>query len=405
MRQRLALPSAQLVSVSFAAVWLAATTASPALSQAYHGRRAWTLANDRISVVVTPGGGHIASLSLNAGSSAGLNPLWLPPWNSLEPGSGAEPTGYYGDPPGAVLLQSILGHNLCLDFFGAPSPAETLAGIPVHGEAPVQTWRLIENAGGTLAYSTRLPLANLDATRTIRIAPQSSALWITERVVNRSPFDRPIGWQEHVTLGPPFLAAGQTVFDTNGTWSTVYPHEFSKGERLKRGAEFEWPLAEAANGEQVDLREYPTAARNSDFTATLVPADQKWGWFTALNRRAGLLIGYVWPRADFPWLGNWEENHFRTAKPWNGKAVARGMEFGTTPFPDSRRDSVSLGRLHGAPTFRWISADSGQTVGYGAFITPVPAGTTGAKRVTVAGDSIVVELEGASKPLRFPVRR
>ena len=55
----------------------------------------------------------------------------------------------------------------------------------------------------------------------------------------------------------------------------------------------------------------------------------------------------------------------------------------------------------------WISADSGQTVGYGAFITPVPAGTTGAKRVTVAGDFIVVELEGAleTAPLPHPAMR
>lgn len=373
--------------------------------QAYHGRTVWTIRNDRVTIIVARGGGHVAGMTLNAGKGAGLNPLWLPPWKSEEPGGWKDSAGYYGEAPGAALLECILGHNICLDFFGAPTAAETLAGIPVHGEAPVRTWRLVEKGVGKLAYSTHLPMANLDATRMIALAPGSSALWITETVVNRSPFDRPIGWQQHVTLGPPFLAARQTVFDTNGTWSQVYPHEFSKGERLKRGAEFEWPVAEAANGDQVDLRAFPSAAKNSDFTATLIPADQKWGWFTALNTRTGVMIGYVWPRADFPWLGNWEENHFRSGKPWNGQAVARGMEFGTTPFPDSRKDAVTLGKLHNTPTYRWISAKSARTVGYGAFIAAVPPRTTGAKSVTVNGDAITVQLEGVDRTLRFAVTR
>ena len=40
----------------------------------YHGRKAWLLSNGKIEVVVTPGGGHIASLALKDGPAAGLNP-------------------------------------------------------------------------------------------------------------------------------------------------------------------------------------------------------------------------------------------------------------------------------------------------------------------------------------------
>src|SRR5437868_314458 len=80
-----------------------------AQGQTYHGRKAWTLTGDKITIVVTPGGGHIASVTLNSGKGAGLNPLWLPPWKSEEPGNWKSSKGYYGDAPGAPLLESILG--------------------------------------------------------------------------------------------------------------------------------------------------------------------------------------------------------------------------------------------------------------------------------------------------------
>ena len=42
--------------------------------------------------------------------------------------------------------------------------------------------------------------------------------------------------------------------------------------------------------------------------------------FLAFSPTARLAFGYTWRRADFPWMGIWEENHSRTAAPWNGRA-------------------------------------------------------------------------------------
>ena len=69
----------------------------------YHGRKAWKLSNGKIEVVVTPGGGHIASLALTDGPAAGLNPLWLPPWPSKDVGE--DRSGEYGGPPAGKLLR------------------------------------------------------------------------------------------------------------------------------------------------------------------------------------------------------------------------------------------------------------------------------------------------------------
>jgi hypothetical protein len=371
----------------------------------YHGRRAWTLQNDRIMVIVTPGGGHIASLTLRTGPGANINPLWLPPWPSVEPGAWASSGGRYGDRPGAQLVSAILGHNICLDFFGAPSDAETKAGIPVHGEAPCVNWTSSQRSADTLVYGATLPIAQMKVTRTIRLTPGSSALWITETVENLSALDRPFGWNQHVTLGPPFLEAGASHYDMDAGWSTVDPKEFSKGQRLKQGAEFEWPNAPGANGDSIDLRDYPTQAKNSDFTASVMDPTRQWVYFTCVNPRKHLLIGYLWPRKVWPWAANWEENRFRTGKPWTGKGVARGIEFGTTPFAYSRRDAVTLGKVHDTPTYRWISAHEKQTVSYGAFLAPLPSGATGIRDVRWTGKRIEISLEGIDKTIALAVQR
>ncbi len=371
----------------------------------YHGRRAWTLRNNRMSVVITPGGGHIASMTLNSGRGAGLNPFWLPPWQSVEPGVWQQDPAAYGGKPAAQLLSCILGHNICVDFFGAPSAPETAAGMPVHGEAPCVNWRATSRSRSHLAYSTHLPMARMNVSRTIRMRPGSSAIWINESIENLDGIDRPIGWQQHPSFGPPFLEAGATFFDMPGKDSSVYPKEFSKGERLKRGANFQWPNAPLKSGGDVDLREYPKGGKNSDYTATVLDPKEKWGWVTAVNVKRGLLAGYVWPRADWPWVGNWEENHFRSGKPWLGRAVVRGMEFGTTPYPDSRRDAVKMGSMFRTPTYRWISAKGKQTIGYGAFLASIPPGTTGVRDVEVEGNNIRVTLAGVSRTITLSVTR
>ena len=382
---------------------------SPALpaqaQQSYHGRRVWPLQNGKMKVLIAPGGGHIASMTLNSGRGSGLNPLWLPPWKSTEPGRWRQSGGYYGDPPGAQLLSTIMGHNICVDFFGSPSAPETAAGLSAHGEAPAINWTLQNRTQNRITYATTLPHAQMRVSRTVTLVPNSTALWIQESVTNLSALDRPFGWQQHPTMGPPFLAAGETFFDMPATWSIVYPKEFSTGERLRRGAQFQWPDAPGSDGDTVDLRSFPPSRPNSDYTASIIDPSRQWGYFTAINPRRGLLIGYVWPRKDWPWVGNWEENRFRSGNPWRGKAVARGFEFGTTPFPDSRRDAVTMAKLHNTPTYRWISAKAKQTVGYGAFLAPVPPGATGVRDVQVEGNRIRIELAGVDRTIFLPVRR
>ena len=44
--------------------------------------------------------------------------------------------------------------------------------------------------------------------------------------------------------------------------------------------------------------------------------------------------------------------------------MTRGLEFGVSPIPESRRQMIERGRLFETPTFRWVPATSRVDVEY-----------------------------------------
>jgi hypothetical protein len=92
--------------------------------------------------------------------------------------------------------------------------------------------------------------------------------------------------------------------------------------------------------------------------------------FMAFSPRHRLLLTYRWKRADFPWLGLWEENRSRTAAPWNGQTLTCGLEFGVSPFPESRRRMIERGPLMHTPTLRWIPARTRVEAAFMAVLQP-----------------------------------
>ena len=118
------------------------------------------------------------------------------------------------------LLAGIMGHNLCLDIFGGPSDDEARAGLPVHGEALDRRLRghrhrgHDRDAGGIAAGWP----GGRAASRAARSAPFGSA----KRCDNPGGVDKPVGWTQHVTLGPPFLEKGRTQFRASVGRSRVF---------------------------------------------------------------------------------------------------------------------------------------------------------------------------------------
>jgi hypothetical protein len=334
----------------------------------YQNRRAVQVENDHLRLTVLEEGGHIAEFQHKA---AGVNPLWTPPWRSIEPSTynrARHPE--YGDDAESKLLAGIMGHNLCLDMFGVPSAEETAAGVTVHGEAPVAPFRITESAGELIAV-TALPAARLRFERRIRL--EGAWAHISETVENLSPLDSPVAWTQHVTLGPPFLEGGSTQFRLPGTRSKVFEEKFGDASYMEAGAEFDWPFVPRIGGGASDLRVFNDAAVSEGFTTHLMDSSRERAFFFAWSPRTKVLFGYIWKQSDFPWLGIWEENHSRTTPPWGGRTVTRGMEFGASPMPETRRQMIDRGKLFGAPGYRWIPARASVRVEYSAFITTADA--------------------------------
>jgi hypothetical protein len=325
----------------------------------YRGRRAATIENSELRLTVLEGGGHIAEVLHKA---SGVNPLWTPPWPSIEPGDyvkAADAT--YGADVESHLLAGIMGHNLCLDIFGGPSAEEHAAGLQPHGEASIVAYELGSGENEIVAMAT-LPEARLRVERRLRL--NGSAIHVLESVENSTATDRPVGWTEHVTLGPPFLENGSTAFRTSAGRSKVFEHAFGAAAYMTPGAIFDWPHAPRKDGGTTDLRIFNESTKSGAYTAHLMDANHPDAFFVAFSPTYRVALGYVWKQKDFPWMGIWEENRSRQQPPWNGQTITRGMEFGVSPFPETRRAMIERGALFGVPAYRWIPARTRVEVEY-----------------------------------------
>lgn len=360
------------------------------------GRSGFRLRADWGYVSVLEGGGHICELNLNA--CTGVNPLWRPPWKTFDPTDYAprKHARTYGPPPDGRLLAGIAGHSLGFDHFGPPSPEETAAGLTTHGEAPALRWNIRKRANSPkahLQYGLTLPEARIGFTRKLTLDRHNPVIYCEEEAVNRSPYDRPISWNEHVTFGPPFLEAGITWFDMPATRAKVCPASYSSRFSLQPDAEFTWPNAPTKERKRMNLRTMP-AKRYGHYTAQLLDPELEIAFIAACNSRLKLLVVYAFRRADFPWVGNWEERHNRTAAPWRGKTFCRGLEFSTTPFAIPRRETIERGPLFGEPTYRWLPAKSKAQVRFVILLFEVPETFRGVAGVSVGKRRIDVVESG-----------
>ena len=319
----------------------------------FRGRHAATIENSHLRLTVLREGGHIAEVF---DKRAGISPLWIPLWDTVEPSAfNPEIHKQFGSGSDAKLLAGIMGHSLCLDLFGGPSAPEAAAGYSAHGEGSVSPCDISVD-GQSMSVRMQLPLAQMSFTRSIDL--RGAHIRIRESVTNLAAFDRPIGWTQHVTLGPPFLDPLATEFRASMKQSVVSEADPGSAAYLSLGQTFTWPNAPRPDGSISDLRRMHPQTPASSFTSHLADPASDHAYFMAFSPRHRLAFGYIWKRVEFPWMGIWEENCSRQASPWSGRELARGMEFGVSPFPESRREMIDRGKLFGVPTFGWIEANA-----------------------------------------------
>ncbi len=358
----------------------------------YRNRKAWRIQNDVLSLVVLQGGGHLASITLQAVPQ--VNPLWMPTWKSIEPADfRPERAARWG---GSRLLASIAGHLLCLHHFGPPSAAEAAAGRDGHGEAPVGTWQLrgrdVTDRHARLQISCAMPLSGMQVTRVFTVRPGSHLVEVVTELQSLVDRDQPYTMCEHSSVGAPFLEKGVTLFDMSADEGQTFPGAFSPRQRLRPDTPFQWPEGPGARGEVVDLRVIGRGYRKSaDFTTQHMQPDRADAWTSAVNPRQGVLLAYHWRRADFPWVGNWEENYGRHAAPWNGRELVRGLEFANSPFPVPLEQAVAQHKLHGDRTYGWLPARGSVKTAFRMLLMPAERHVKGVSDIRATPGGLAVD--------------
>ncbi|MGH9511402.1 MAG: hypothetical protein ACRD2U_04630 [Terriglobales bacterium] len=340
-----------------------------------NGRKVIWIGNEHLQIAVAEGGGHIAALHCR-GMPETANPFWVPHWPSLEPSEVTDQIveDHYGGAPEGRLLASILGHSLALDLYGAPSKEEAEAGAVTHGRVGVLPWKWELSGAAGLYGECEDSFAQLLFSRNLVV--KGSCALIEERVKNLCAWDRPIAWQQHVSLGSRFCEDGFWS-QSNCDLGATHPQSFGPGAELVPGSESRWPFSPRRSGGSFDYRVSLEANRvANDFTGFRVSPSSDLGSFVAGNKRFHFAIFYIWPRQFFPWMGIWDEKHARVLNPWEKRTSVRAYEFGVSPFPESRLDMLRRPSLLGLPTYLYLPGGRTLWVRYmlGAFAPVHEAG-------------------------------
>ena len=343
-------------------------------------RPSLVLENTSARLVTDLGGGSIASFSLKPD---GLNPLSFDSW-SLGPTPDLPPTA---DP-------RSMGHFLCLDRWGPATPAEEAHGMGPHGEASVVWWEIeqapLNTQDRTIArLSAELPLAGLVVEREIALLNDQSCFVVTETVTNTRPLGRIYNCVQHPSIAPPFLSPA-TLVDCNATRGFMQASPMPDPEK----PEVRWPAALSPERIEVDMRRLDPGAVPWVVSYLI---EEPLGWVTAASPDQGLLLGYLWPSADYPWMSHWA--HLE-----NGKITARGLEFGTTGLHQPEPVLVAKGRIFDLPLFRYIDADESQAFRYACFLMKIPEDFGGTEDVSHENGVLTVsERGGKGRTFRLSV--
>jgi hypothetical protein len=149
-----------------------------------------------------------------------------------------------------------------------------------------------------------------------------------------------------------------------------------------------WPQAHQPNGALVDLHPSQATPASTTYYPILLDQSRALGYFTLYHVDYPVLVGYLFPTADNPWIVDWQENQSNPKAP----LIARGIEFGTSPFDEGLRKSVERGSLFGVPTYQWIGGRQRLKTTYTIFLTEIPLGFHGVQDIqTAAGQIIITE--------------
>ncbi len=291
-------------------------------TETIHGRQAYVVENGKLRVSALRGGGHLAELRLLTDDARlGINPLYVPHYPTIEPYlyDPAQHATQYAAGANARLTAGYMGHLLCFPAFGPPTPAEVDNDFTFHGEAVAVEWTQHQPAqinpeSITLYYAANLVQTQYRVERAITLLANETVVYVEEWIENLTQFDRPFNRDQHPTFGPPFALPAKLMLDLSGTQGMIHPSRTANGALPVDGT-ITWPYAIRPDGTQVDLRAMQSAPESTTYYPILLDPARATSYFTLYNVDYPLLIGYLFPTIDNPWIVDWQENQSNKGVP------------------------------------------------------------------------------------------
>lgn len=333
-----------------------------------YDRPGWVLENGKIRVGLLRGGGHIAEVRLVSNNPRlSMNPMFIPDGN-----------GY-------------MGHLVCFPHFGPASTEERAQGLRGHGEAGSVEWQQtrppqIDAQGITFFYGADLPKTHYKIERAVTLKGGETTVHVEEWIENLASYDRPYNRDQHATFGAPFVTPGRNVLDMSGTRG-VTDATRTAGGKWAEGQLFQWPNAPSRDGVELSLRDFHAIPGGQVYTPVLTDRAKPQSWFTLYNADYPLLVGYLFPSDDHPWIIDWQNQ----PRADSTTGTARGIEFGTSPYDEGLRKSVERAHLLGVPTYKFIGARQRVSTTFTIFLQEIPQGFAGVRDVRMVGRSVKVE--------------
>lgn len=280
-----------------------------------------TLSNAHLKVTVLAGkGADIYSL---VDSRTGVDVLWKSPW-------GLRPCSWQGSATSqGRWLEAYPGGWQLLLPNGGDECGQYGATWGFHGEAALVPWEVTAASPTSATLETMLFSAPLRVVRDLSL--DGPVLRVHEVVSNLAAEDVEVMWSHHPAFGAPFLEQGCVL---SAGCRSVVADDREPGTLLTAASEHAWPVVEASDGGQVDLRLLPGPEERRSVLAYLT--DFRAGWFAITNPRLRLGVGLRWPLEVFPCAWLWQEAHASTGAstgwPWWARTYVVAVEPAST-FP------------------------------------------------------------------------
>ena len=270
-------------------------------------------------------------------------------------------------------------HFVCFDRWG-PSEDE---GIPQHGNAHTITWQLNQapTEKSDCIYSEMsgsLPVVKLKMNRKIVLDKTAAVARVVEEITNLNDVDKVFNLVQHPSIGPPFLDE-TTIVDTKVVRGIS--QEDVKTSPPDSSQIITWPEA-IVDGKARDLRTITaTSEYDGGVVSFILNKNEEFGWVTAVNASRGLLLGYLWPVSEYPWLNLWYMSY-------GNQTVARGLEFGTTGLHQAWSVVLERDSLLGEPIYETVAVNDTICKSYIMFQTEIPNDFKGVESVEYNNNQI-----------------